>query len=620
MANNSKIKEKITTATYNFIPLLTTVLMKQEDNKHNKICGNTGEIQITLKAETPLFVSDKEDKFFTNANGEKVIPGSSIKGMVRSNMQILGYDKINGDIEDYSIYFRDMASSSSSTNDTLKKYYTTTLGVKSEKVNSDKNKANANKKTDSYTNSKKGGAMVTKAENVESGYIVNENGTYKIYPCEYIRISAKHDELVNEQKTFLTTKDVWFKDNDFTFNENNKKDYMKKGVMLFTGKPVGNKPNSKYIFTEFKNDAEFIEISKEDVLNYNIDYKMRARVNSEGARFWELPKDNDKPKPVFYVHTDNHTYFGMSQFIRIAHSNNISYGIPETHKNNDITFVENILGYTNKGEEENESMASRVYFGDFAAKIDKKHDSFMAVLGEPKPSFFSAYVNEGKHYSENDFKIRGRKKYWLKDFLVPSQTDLKINVATELNPVDAGSVFKGVIKYKNLTNEELGLLLWSLKLEDGCYQSIGKGKSLGMGRVSLTIDKLNKTNEEYSFENFCNPFDENTENVNQYIKEFKTFLTDNSDEKKKNKKPIEERFPIKDFIYMQKTIVQQTEDILDMGLDNKNITNALLTINDLKKKWEESDNTKEGDSGVSGNAEEDSFAALMSKFGGNKKR
>ena len=39
-----------------------------------------------------------------------------------------------------------------------------------------------------------------------------------------------------------------------------------------------------------------------------------------------------------------------------------------------------------------------------------------------------------------------------------------------------GTTFSGTIRFKNLKEDELGLLLWSLLLNDGCYQSIGMGK------------------------------------------------------------------------------------------------------------------------------------------------
>jgi len=53
------------------------------------------------------------------------------------------------------------------------------------------------------------------------------------------------------------------------------------------------------------------------------------------------------------------------------------------------------------------------------------------------------------------------------------------------------AAFKGTIRFTNLTDDELGLLFWSLLLESKpkCYHSIGQGKSFGYGRVCVTINE-----------------------------------------------------------------------------------------------------------------------------------
>lgn len=97
---------------------------------------------------------------------------------------------------------------------------------------------------------------------------------------------------------------------------------------------------------------------------------------------------------------------------------------------------------------------------------------------------------KGEHYSTTDdknseqpgFQLRGYKLYWLKEAGAAS-TD-KEKAASKLRPLPAGTVFSGVIRYRNLRPDELGLLLWALRLENGCFQSVGMGKPYGYGRWS----------------------------------------------------------------------------------------------------------------------------------------
>ncbi|EPS52105.1 hypothetical protein CFSAN002368_11576 [Clostridium botulinum A1 str. CFSAN002368] len=66
----------------------------------------TGYIDYLINVETPLFISDgeKESDFF-KVNGEYRIPGSTIRGKVRSNAEILScsYPEF---IENKKLWFR----------------------------------------------------------------------------------------------------------------------------------------------------------------------------------------------------------------------------------------------------------------------------------------------------------------------------------------------------------------------------------------------------------------------------------------------------------------------------------------------------------------------------------
>lgn len=97
------------TSPYNFVPLPAGVFFPNWADKVSHDVpfsdGLTGKICLTLTAETPIFVrngaaqkDDKEGKkeksFSHDADGRYFIPGTSIKGAVRSILEILSYGKM----------------------------------------------------------------------------------------------------------------------------------------------------------------------------------------------------------------------------------------------------------------------------------------------------------------------------------------------------------------------------------------------------------------------------------------------------------------------------------------------------------------------------------------------
>ncbi|MBI5187370.1 MAG: hypothetical protein HZA01_16815 [Nitrospinae bacterium] len=106
------------------------------------------------------------------------------------------------------------------------------------------------------------------------------------------------------------------------------------------------------------------------------------------------------------------------------------------------------------------------------------------ALSTPKPHHEPFYLN-------NNNRIKGRKFYYHHDRdKLPNrgQNQDKIQL------IKSQVVFEFTVEYRNLSPQELGLLLLALKLDDGCAHKIGQGKPLGLGSARITIEKL----EEFS--------------------------------------------------------------------------------------------------------------------------
>lgn len=176
-----------------------------------------------------------------------------------------------------------------------------------------------------------------------------------------------------------------------------------------------------------------------------------------------------------------------------------------------------------------------------------------------------------------------------------------------------GTTFSGTIRFKNLKEDELGLLLWSLLLNDGCYQSIGMGKPYGFGRMSVKLDNLRLFDFAalYSASGFESAG--KTAEYKPFIQAYKQFM---NDYKSKTVPEVDDRPEIKDFFYLKKTIREDTEMVDYLTIDQKKEPKRLLfkemyyplpSVAELREKAEK--DAPKYDSA------EDATAALLLKFG-----
>ncbi|MEW6403476.1 MAG: TIGR03986 family CRISPR-associated RAMP protein [Chloroflexota bacterium] len=158
--------------------------------------------------------------------------------------------------------------------------------------------------------------------------------------------------------------------------------------------------------------------------------------------------------------------------------------------------------------------AGRVFFSDAYCESDGdvwySNDPIVPhVLASPKVTTFQHYLTQDgmKHNPDkketlayygtptNEANIRGYKMYWHKGKNPNIQaTDeerkkTKDTQFTQIRPVKAGIKFKFTIRFENLHPEELGALWWALELpgnaQETYYHKLGMGKPLGMGAVKI---------------------------------------------------------------------------------------------------------------------------------------
>lgn len=609
-------------APYNFVPFSKVLLRypsPEELPRHDCLdpALKSGEIHVTMTADTPVFVSDgnkNDPHFFRTPGGAYALPGSTIRGMVRENMQILGFGCIHPteDFEDFHIFFREIAGARNSVGGPLKDYYHAAIGVKPLRSPS--------------------GKTYSIPQNVHAGYLRRAGESYYIQPVRdtYLRISRNHPDLAAMAVGDAQAVPVAYTEAGDRVAHIQRSggavSGMKQGTLLVTGRPVGRVANHLYVFPLPDEDALPVAIPAQDVLSYREDWENRR--NALGAyydvNFWALPEEGGE-KPVFYIQYEGHTYFGMSLFPRIGHRYALADGLPQRHKDvlaggSGVDYPHALLGFA--GDED--SYRSRVSFADLTAVGPAGEDpAWRGVLGQPKPSYYPGYTKDGKNYSEEDFQLRGYKQYWLKEVENPTGSTENVRskgVISTMRPLPKGTRFQGVIRFRNLHEDELGLLLWSLRLDEGCCQSIGMGKPYGFGRMKLHIDQLLETdlNSLYGGGNLCGaPGTDRTNQIEGCIAAYDRFAADALRLKKPKKRPsVRGCEEILDFLYLRSAI-QPTEKAAYMTLDEyKNVRSPLPTVRDFREEAAQADGQA---GGASGGEKELSMAERIALFNARNK-
>lgn len=644
---------KYSISPYNFISLPETTIARYKDIKdlpsHDSFKNDEGKkllkgsIEYTLEAKTPIIVSKGSDegnnaKFFKNTSGEYAIPGNTIRGMIRTNSQILSYSNVADEIEDSRYLYRDIAG-----NNVASKSYSNFMNI-------DQNKRIA--------------------KNIKVGYIYKTKKDYKIKPSKELTKGIPYYR-VDELKLRERYLDKDFKDMNFLFekgileekilrefNEQNKiigkaknkyseecrvankkitkilKEFQNKQYMPYYSEisfnlvknkvsKVGKKDKYKYngyilsggdvlykrshyIIPGPEDNSGDIKIDEKWVREYINDGKRTNKIQivkgkikpKKGKSYFMLPKAGEI-KPVFYIKLGEDMHFGFTPNLRIMYGKSVLDGLPENYNNVDgVSCTDSIFGFSNMGNN-NTSYKSRVSFQDAVvdgnAIIDS--DSIIDILlAEPKPTSYNLYLDQKLSANkknldiyENDFKIRGIKQYWLKEYIEdPKPNTDNRNMISKIYPLKEGTKFKGKIHFENLEKDELGLLLWSLRLEENCYQNIGLAKPYGFGRVkvkdiNLKLEDLDKKYSSFTFD-YKEKADED-KFINVYKKEFSEVYL--------NGKNIVDEKPIKELIKIKTKIIKEEDsnyyrymEMRKKEFDAKRVLPEILEYeNEIKKKF-----------------------------------
>lgn len=560
--NNPSERERRSHAPYNFVQLTGDVLnavespreLPSHDAFHADLYSGFFDVKMTTK--TPIFIRgllteeefeqgenvNEKDKpfrkmvknkpdFFHLGNPDKpIIPGSSLRGMIRSVFEIVTLSKMDF-VDDRKLIFRAVGDYSS-----LGDYYRKMF------------------LTEKFKNHKKM-EFDYPSHAVKGGYLKKIGNKYYIRPAEchenesfvhveYDTVKSEFGELPKHIKRRCFVKPVKRSSSD-RGNRNGKNLILNLAIsdaISATPKPgfveayliisgyMGGKHKKHLHCAVYKVDgnAEPLEVTKEMWKLYKDDHE-----KSQGREVREL-KDEE---PLFYMVNKKGelVYFGPTKFFRIPHKHSIKEFLPDVHKSPDsIDMAEALFGFVNKrvGSSQdkdivNSSYASRIRVSK--AELEKgQSDIYLddpeapgepivpKILGTPKPTAFQHYLtqknpddkNELNHYSSPPIKktvLRGWKKYWhhdLSHFVKKDELAEQISENSEpgqydkqhtiIRPLRQGLSFRFRVSFENLKKEELGALSVALDPKPEpkskhCHK-IGMGKPYGLGSVELNSE------------------------------------------------------------------------------------------------------------------------------------
>lgn len=534
--SNSKEPVKVKQYPYNFVSLKD----KNDvvDRGERKLGTNTGKLVCKLKNKTPLFImgeSEQDSKGHTKERfyrekGIPIIPSSSLKGAIRNVIDVLTNSVIRN-VEDEKLEQRIGAGKFESVFGIIESLPEN--GKNGVIVEAERIKVKTKEKIKNSNKSNDYGKEFSKKYNEKDGLIERVKLRDSIYKLQKTEIQMRPGITVKE-KLIRNSKEY----KDYLIDDENGV----QGVLWFSS-PIFGKIHEKLLIPK-KNGRKF-EFSKEEYEDFKYIIKQRAERIKNGkdinSSTFYYDKNLEKGDPLLFQVKDGKMaeHLAFSEIPRLRYKFSPLDLVPEEFRPGDslknLSFSERLFGTTGdttkKDEEKKDelvALSGRVFFEDaknYKPKmIDNGNPVTLKAFGEPHPTLTTFYLdNIEKNYNENKgVSIRGRKFYWhhkekigkpfseyRKSVEMPKdkngQNKFAYNSSLEL--MDINNEFEFNVNFENLTDEELGVLIYAIELEDGLLHKVGKGKAFGFGSCKIEIKEFLLENKDKYKDFLIEPFE-----------------------------------------------------------------------------------------------------------------
>lgn len=536
---------------------------KENPSHPNEIKRYSGRVKCTLTPESQIYIRcgwNPEDyakysessfkdlcevlkqtraNFFHHpADLSPIIPASSLRGMIRSLIEIISFGKITK-VAKNKLFYRSLGDKA------LKEVYMSNFvddrGIVQHAPNPK--------------------APCYRAE-IHTGFLRKKNGHFYIEECAYGRIDRSAIPVKNIYQVQRKTKtpdwhhqyqtiyvQIDSKEKDYFF----KKQLTAKGSVRhrdlylcfrkvhsasFTSN-AGLIPATLVVTGDMQHKhLEFAFLHESTpISDYRVSDDIISRFHDDDqvTKWQKEAFKKDKPsvecreqdgylrdgEPVFFLLDDNKSvrFLGRAQMFRLPYNLSPFEFIPDWLKDESKTDIaEAIFGYVDGESPRDKARAGRIFVTDATTetKIQDARPIKEILLSSPKPTTFQHYLVQKdvdpkklKHYASKppseekagETTIRGHKLYWHKEQVVDQSQDNNPEAQTSfIKPINPNpdTIFTFDIHFENLSRVELGALLWVLsiggdkakefgigKAGEDYRLSLGMGKPLGMGAVKI---------------------------------------------------------------------------------------------------------------------------------------
>ena len=511
---------KITSA-YNFVPLAPYVFAPDWHAEVSQDIpfkdGYSGTIPFTITSHTPVLPGTNIDgviEHFRLPDGTAAIPGSTLRGMIRSVLEIVSFGKMK-QVDDKHYSVRDFSA-----------------GAK--KIYRDQFKAMSN-------------AGWLRFDTIDKLWKIEPADMLRVHKDELNRLSknqwwtfcgVKKDAPQAASKYQWWDKHVGFYtiDCELGSTKGNKHDSAKSSLpkylhtsnaknltqgssaeLVFTGQPG---PGKLREFLFIRKESEELTVSADVIRGFRQIYIDQSDGNTARGeskteithyKFLKERVGESGKIPVFYL-LDNQgrvESLGLSFLYKLPYKHSIGSSIDnisEDHRSSCCHDMAELIFGTIDEKKSSRTLKGRVSValakGPKISVAYNKQQPKSTILNSPKPTYYPNYMAQPDKNGELDSKqyntlmddaaqIRGWKRYPVskKSTIITCESEKNESVPSKLKPL-AGQQYGSKLRFHNLKKEELGALLWVMSWggDNRLRHSLGMGKSMGLGQVSLAIE------------------------------------------------------------------------------------------------------------------------------------